>query len=170
MRYFTLAVGLVAVVFYLLGYLQKDRKRIILLNVTSRLLYVFQYVLLGAFEGAVLDIAGTLSSLLAQKKDTPFIRKYKLMCILLANACIVAMGLLTYKNILSLLPSAGVLLHTGAFWLDDEKNIRRLSLLGSPFWLVYNFISGAYGSCVGDLLSMTSILIAMIRYDFKKSK
>jgi hypothetical protein len=60
------------------------------------------------------------------------------------------------------------LLHTGAFWLTDERIIRRVSLLGSPFWFVYNFYSRAYGSALGDVLTMVSIIIAMIK--FRKHK
>ena len=77
---------------------------------------------------------------------------------------IVAAGLLLYVNPFSLLPIAGVLLHTTAFWINDEKIIRRVSLLGSPFWMIYNFSCLAYGSAVGDFLTMVSIVIAMIKY------
>ena len=160
-------VGIVAVIFYLLGYLQKKRNRIILFNVTSRVLYIIQYIILGAFEGAVLDVAGTVSSVVAQKKEAPFIKKHIKLAIVVVNLFIVAMGLVTYKNLYSILPVIGVVLHTGAFWLDNEKTIRRVSFLGCPFWLLYNFISGAYGSCIGDILSMVSIGIAMYRYDYK---
>ena len=161
-------VGIVAVIFYLLGYLQKKRNRIILFNVTSRILYIIQYIMLGAFEGAVLDVAGTVSSVVAQKKEVPFIKKHIKIAIVVVNLFIVAMGLVTYKNLYSILPVIGVVLHTGAFWLDNEKTIRKVSFLGCPFWLLYNFISGAYGSCIGDILSMVSIGIAMYRYDYKK--
>ncbi len=169
MKQMAFVVGVVAVCFYLLGYLQKRRSNIILFNVTSRILYIVQYVLLGAFEGAVLDVAGTVSSLLAQKKNVPVIKKHIRIFILLVNAFIVLAGLMVYENIYSLLPIAGVLLHTGAFWLTDEKKIRIVSFLGSPFWLAYNFLSGAYPSCVGDVLSMVSIGISMYRYDRKTS-
>jgi hypothetical protein len=47
------------------------------------------------------------------------------------NIVIVATGFLIYKNIFSLLPMFGVLLHTGAFWLDSIKQIRLISFLGS---------------------------------------
>ena len=56
-----------AVVLFLLNYQQKKRGRIIAFNVPSRTLYVLQYLLLGASEGAALDIMGMLSSMLAQK-------------------------------------------------------------------------------------------------------
>lgn len=163
-------IGLVAVTFYLLGYLQKKRRNIIIFNATSRILYIIQYILLSAFEGAVLDVAGVVSSFFAQKKDAPFIKKRFKMFFIASNLFIVAMGLLLYKNIFSILPIIGVVLHTSAFWIDDEKTIRRVSMLGSPFWFIYNFVSGAYGSCIGDFLSMVSIAISMYRYDFKKEK
>ena len=63
----------------------------------------------------------------------------------------------------------GVLLHTSAFWINSEKIIRRISLLGSPFWFIYNFFSRAYGSAVGDILTMCSIIIAMIRHRNEES-
>lgn len=163
-------VGIIAVVFYLIGYLQKKRKNIILLNVTSRILYIIQYLLLSAFEGAALDISGVIASIVAGKKDSGFVKKHLSLFILGVDLLIIGAGILTWKNIFSLLPIIGVILHTGAFFINDEKKIRIVSFLGSPFWLAYNFISGAYGSCVGDVLSMVSIAVAMIRYDLPKKQ
>lgn len=177
-------IGVAAVILFLLSYLQKERKNIILLNVTSRCLYILQYILLGAFSGAVLDVAGAVSSVLAQKKNVPFIKKHLKLFVVGIDLIIVLLGLLTIffsarasganllspQSALGLLPIAGVILHTSAFWIDDEKTIRRVSLLGSPFWFVYNLLSGAFGSCIGDLLSMVSIIIAMLRYDVKRKK
>lgn len=158
-------VGIIAVAIYLLGYLQKTRKRIIIFNATSRALYIIQYLLLSAFEGAVLDVAGIISSVLAQKKDKPIIKKHLKLFVIGVNLLIIFLGLTTYKNIYSLLPIVGVILHTSAFWMTDEKRIRQVSLLGCPFWILYNWISGAYGSVVGDALSVLSLLISMFRYD-----
>ena len=158
------AIGIAAVITFLLSYQQKRRQHIILLNVISRVLYIVQYCLLGAFSGAVLDVLGAITSVVAEKKNTPFLARHRRAAILLSCATMTAVGLLLYESWLSLLPIAGVLLHTGAFWLEDERKIRRLSLLGSPFWFVYNFASRAYGSAVGDLLTMLSIILAMLRY------
>lgn len=167
MKYIAFIVGIAAVTLYLLGYQQKKRKSIIVFNVTSRALYILQYLLLGAYEGAMLDMAGIISSVLARKKDRPFVKKHLKWFIVGVNLFIVAMGLVTYKNPYSLLPIGGVLLHTSAFWITDEKKIRWVSLLGCPFWLAYNLISGAYGSCIGDILSILSLLIAIFRYDIR---
>lgn len=170
MEKIALVIGVLAVIFFLLSYQQKKRRNIIAFNILSRALYILQYVLLGAFEGAVLDIGGIVSSFLAQKKNIPFIKKNTKAFVIVLDIIIVAVGLVFYKNIFSLFPIVGVILHTTAFWIDDERIIRIVSLAGSPFWLVYNLVSGAYGSAIGDVLTIVSILTAMIRYDFKKEK
>ena len=68
------------------------------------------------------------------------------------------------RSLVDLLPLVGVLLQTGAFWLKNERVIRIVSLIGAPFWLSYNLISRAYGSAVGDALTISSILVALFKY------
>lgn len=157
-------VGITGTVLYILCFQLKHRIGIILMNATSRVLFVVQYCLLGAFEGAIFDVLGIIISFIATKKDKGFIKKYTVPIIIASNALIIAAGVFCYVDFLSIFPVIGVMLHTSAFFLTDEKKIRRLSLAGSPFWFVYNTASKAYGSSVGDVLSMVSIISAMVRY------
>ena len=170
MEYIANLIGLIAVVIYLLGYQQKTRKRIILYNASSRALYILQYILLSAFAGAVLDVAGIISSVLAQKKDNFIIKKHLKLFVICVNVFIILSGFVVYENMYSLLPVIGVVLHTSALWITNEKRIRIVSLLGCPFWLIYNIVSGAYGSAVGDMFSIISILTAVFRYDMIKTQ
>lgn len=158
-------VGILAVVTFLLSYQLKKRKNIIMMNATSSVLYVLQYILLGAFEGAALDIMSAFASVVAHNKDKKLIKKYFIAVVVIVNLMMVAVGLLLYKNIFSLFSIAGAIFQTGAFWLTDEKLIRRVSFFGAPFWLVYNLTSHAYGSAVGSVLCMISIGTAIFRYD-----
>lgn len=121
----------------------------------------------GAFAGAVLDVLGAVSSVVAGKKHAGFVKRHTKAVVICITACMVAAGgaiAFVNKSWLDLFSLAGVLLHTSAFWIDDERIIRRVSLAGSPFWFVYNLLSRAYGSAIGDILTICSILIAMIRY------
>lgn len=163
-------VGLVAVVLFVASYQMKRRSGIILCNAVSRTLYILQYILLGAFSGAVLDVIGLISSVLAAKKDARVIKKLRVPILILINLAMLIATLLLYKTPWDILPFVGVLLHTTAFWLTDEKKIRALSILGSPFWLAYNAHSLAFGSAAGDLFTIISIGIAILRYDILKRK
>ena len=165
MKIFANIVGVLAVAVFLLSYQQKRRGGIIFCNALSRALYILQYLLLGAMEGAVLDLCGILATVLAGKKHTAWMQKHWKLVMLLLDLLTVGAGLLLYRNLFSLLPIVGVLLHTGAFWLENEKKIRFVSLAGSPFWLGYNLYSRAFGSVIGDALSIVSIAVAIVRYD-----
>ena len=160
-------IGVLAVALFLLSYQQKKRRNILLFNASSRVLYVLQYILLSAFEGAVLDVLGIIISIAAHKKNSPFVKKYIKLFIIGSNILMLGAGILLYKNIFSIFSLLGVMLHIDALWFSDEKKIRRMSIVGSPCWLIYNFANKAYGSVIGDALSIASIAVAMLRYDLK---
>lgn len=160
-------IGFAAVALYLLSYQLKRRKQIVWVTCISNSLYVTQYILLGAFSGAVLDIMSTVSSFLAAKKnDAPF-KRYARALAVFNMIVIAAVGIASafiQQEWIELIPVAGALFQTGGLWCDDEQAIRRFGLCGAPFWLVYNFISKAYGPALGSLIAIVSIVAAMIRY------
>jgi hypothetical protein len=155
---------------FVLSYQLKTRRGIILFNASSRVLYVMQYILLGAYEGVALDLTALLVSMLAQRKDSGWLRKHPKLTVLGANLFVLAVGLLFYQNIFSLLAIIGVLLETGAFWLNRERQIRFVSFFAAPFWLAYNLFFAAYGSAIGNVITMVSISLAILRYDIRKEK
>ena len=126
---------------------------------------MLQYILLGAFEGAVIDILSAVSTVAAHNKDKKFIDKHTKIIVILLKLLIFSSGIVLYKNIFSLFPIAGAILQTSAFWITSEKRIRHVSFFGVPFWLTYNLVSQAYGAAIGSVLSMFSIGLAIYRYD-----
>lgn len=163
-------IGILAVIAYILSYQMKKRNSIVLVNTISNVLYVLQYILLGAFEGAAIDCLSAVSSMAAYNKDKNFIAKHTKLIVFILNFAIFVSGMALYRNIFSLCSVAGALLQTSAYWISKEKKLRIVSFLGAPFWLVYNLTSGAYGSSIGNVLSMVSIGLAIYRYDIKPDK
>ncbi len=166
-------IGLSAVVLFLLSYQIKHRQGILIANVLSRALYILQYFLLGAFSGAVLDIMGVFIALVASKKNAGFVKKHtRAVFLSISLFTLLVGGAIAIRNqsLLDILPIIGIQLQSGSFWSSKEKTIRIVSLVGAPFWFVYNFASRAYGSAIGDLLSMVSILIAMFKYRSKQAQ
>lgn len=157
--------GICAVCLCLLCYQFRNRKAIIACNVMSRILYVLQYLLLLAFEGAAMDLSAIPASMLAARKHTPFVAKHKVLLWIAGNVFVVAIGLAVWENLFSVLPIIGVLFEINALWLTREKHIRLVSLASVPFWMSYNLLCGAYGSVIGNVLMVVSILLAMYRHD-----
>lgn len=170
METLALIAGLAAVFLYLLSFQFPKRKAIIACNVISRILYIVQYLLLFAFEGAAMDISAIPSSVLAARKHLPFVHRHRWWILAGVNAFVIGIGLLVWQDWLSWVPVVGVLLETNALWLSREKQIRLYSLAALPFWLFYNLRCGAYGAAIGNVLATVSIVSAMVRYDFPAPK
>ena len=170
MNTIALIVGLAAVALFLLSFQFPKRRAIIACNVASRVLYILQYLLLGAFEGAAMDISAIPSSVLAARKHLPFVTRNRWGILAGVNGFIIALGILVWQDWLSWVPIVGVLLETNAMWFTREKHIRLLSLSCLPFWLFYNVRCGAYGSALGNVLAAVSIVSAMLRYDLFPQK
>ena len=164
-------VGICAVIAFMLSYIQKKRITIIIVNATASVLYVLQYILLGAFAGAVHDVFGGIITVVAGKKHNPTVKKFLVPIIILLNCAVIAVGVtiaVLNKSFIDLLPIFGVIFQNDAFFLTKENHIRIVSLIGGPFWLVYNFISHAYGATVGSILSMCFMIAGLIKYREKK--
>ncbi len=162
-------IGVLAVATFVLSYQFKTRKSIIAVNAGSCFLYVIQYILLGAFEGAAIDVLSTIFTVVAHNKDKGFVAKHTKLMVALMGLSMFAAGMVLYRNIYSLFSIAGALLQVGAFWLTEEKKIRIVSFFGAPCWLIYNFVNQAYGPAFGSILTMVSIGLAIYRYDIKKN-
>lgn len=160
-------LGALAVATFLLSFQFKTRRNIIAGSIVSRLLYILQYVVLGAYEGAALDFIGLVLSFFAGYKEKTFVTKHLKIIMILNILVMVAVGMSLYENIFSMFAILGVVFEIVALWLTKEKNIRILSLVAAPFWFTYNLANSAYGSVVGNVLVVISIIVAMVRLDFK---
>ena len=94
--------GILAVITFLLSYQQKNRRNILALNAISRVFYIIQYIMLGAYAGATLDVLGTVSSIAAGNKENRFINKRLKTVVITINLFILLVGLLFYKNTYSI--------------------------------------------------------------------
>lgn len=157
-------VGVIAVTLFLLSYQFKNRKTIVFTNAISNVLYVVQYLMLGAYVGAVTDALSAAATVAAHNKDRGFIKKHTVLVAVGMNVLIFTAGMILYKNPFSLCSIIGALLQVTSYWMS-EKKLRILSFAGAPFWLIYNISSKAIGPSVGSLLSIISIGSAILRYD-----
>lgn len=165
-------LGFAAVGLYFLSYQLKKRNQIVGAIFISNLFYIAQYILLGAFAGAVMDVLAAAASYLGVKKNTPYFKKnIKWIAPLILLAIVViglAIAIIRHKWI-ELLAVAGTVFQAISLWCDDEQTIRKFSLCSAPFWLIYNFISQAYGAAIGSVFVILSIIVSLIRYRKNKN-
>ncbi len=163
-------IGGIAAAVYVASYQCKKRKWILFLGALSRVLFILQYILLGAFSGAVLDLIAILAALIAGKKDHPTVKKLLVPIIAVIHAAILVASILLYQSWYDIFVLLAATFCVAALWFSRERLIRAVSLCSSPCWLVYNLSSKAYFSAVSDTFAILSLLVAIWRYDIRKKK
>ena len=170
MKLAALIIGIIGVVLYVLSYQFKNRKTIITVYTAANAMYIVQYLLLGAYTGMAMDFLGFVSSVLARRKQTPFMKKHYKTVMLLLDALMITTGLLLYQNPFSLFAIVAIIIETTALWIDKEKIMRRVAIFATPLWFIYNLAFGAVGSAIGSLINFFSLSTAILRYDLIKKE
>lgn len=159
-------IGIVALVAAVISFQQRTYKGILVLQLVSSGLFAFHFAMLGAYTGAVLNAIAAVRSLIYAYKGKPWadnILWFWLFCVLS-----VMVGVFTWNGPLSILPVLGMISTTAVFLTKTPKMVRIVSFPSSPLWLVYNIFTHSLGGVITEVISMISIIVAMIRLDFKK--
>ena len=76
--------------------------------------------------------------------------------------------IITWGGPLDLLPMIAFTVGTFAFWTNSAKMFRLSEIVCvSPAWLLYDFITGAYGGILTELVILGSVVISIIRFGWK---
>ena len=76
--------------------------------------------------------------------------------------------ILQWGGPLDILPFIAFTVGTLAFWTNDAKMLRLCELVGvSPAWLLYDFITGAYGGILTELVILGSVVVSIVRFGWK---
>lgn len=161
------SVGWLALICSSISFLQKRRISLLLWQATATLISSLYLFLLGAYEGACLDLLSFAGKMVFSKGGAvlgislSFWRIFFLICMLIA-------GILTWSDIFSLLAILGSCLSLFALSMKSPAKIRLISLLVSPCWIIYNWVYNAYPSILMECIALTSIIIGIIKHDIKK--
>ena len=161
------SVGWLALICSSISFLQKKRISLLLWQATATLISSLYLFLLGAYEGACLDLLSFVGKMVFSKGGAVFKislsawRVFFLICMLIA-------GILTWSDIFSLLAILGSCLSLFALSMKSPAKIRLISLLVGPCWIIYNLVYHAYPSILMECIALTSIIIGIIKHDIKK--
>lgn len=160
-------VGWLALICSAISFQQKKRAGILLWQSTATLISSLYLFLLGAYEGACLDLLSFAGKMVFSKGSAVIGISLSVWRIIFLAAMLIA-GILTWSDIFSLLAIFGSCLSLFALSMKSPTKIRFISLLVGPCWIVYNWVYHAYPSILMECIALTSIIIAIIKYDIKK--
>lgn len=147
----------------------KKTKQILCCFILANVFFSISYLLLGGYVAAIIGTIAAIQTVINyffQKKDKEIPKWLITIYFIVSFAC----GLITYKTVIDILPILGGLTYIWAIIQKEEKYIRRITLLNSSLWLVYNVFILAYSTVVSDIVTIASTIIGMLRFDMKRNK
>lgn len=170
------AVGIFGMIANFVSFQQKKQKMAILFQFFAALLFAVNFLMLGAYIGALLNVIGVLRAIVfVNREKLNATHPVWLIIFILAFSSTYPLVFTVFnkeisaKNlIIEILPVIAMILSTISFRLSKAKDIRRFGLFSSPMWLIYNIFCFSIGAIISEILNLISIIIGIIRFDMKK--
>jgi hypothetical protein len=170
--------GIFGMMMNILSFQRKEQKQIIFMQLVGSMFFAVNYLLIGAFVGALLNVSGIFRATVYYKRE--FFRADKIYWVFCFSAVYVLMYILSFtvfgtevdlKNFaVELLPVVGMIITTISFYLGSAKKVRKIGIVNAPLWLTYNVINFTIGGIITESVSLISIIIGMIRYDIPEKE
>ena len=162
-------IGLIIVILSLIGFQQKNGEKFLFYQIIISILYVLQYLLLGAITGAVICTIAIIRCVVFWKykkenKKTPIY--YLIIFILLS----ILSSIITSTSIFDYILTIGTIIFTYALWQDNMKIMRAGSIICVLSYIVYNLIFKAYTAIILDAIDFFNLSIAIYKNDIRKQK
>lgn len=159
-------VGIIGIIASILSFQCREHKKLMLFRTANESLFAVQYIMLGAYTGAAMNIFGSIRNVVFSKlveKGKSTVAARAVFSVLFALFTV-----LTWAGPKSLLSGAAKILSTVAYGSSDTAFVRRVIFLTSSAWLVYNYSVGSYAGCVCEILTLASIAVGFVRLDLPK--
>lgn len=167
-EYVVLGIGLAAFIVMATSFQMNVRQHILYLQVLGMVLLGVHLLLIGAATGAAMMVVMVVRNLVFAQKERFLWASHEYIFYTFL-AVIVALGLFAWTGLESLSAMAGALLATYAFWISEPRRIRIVALLSAFGWAPYGIYTESYPMLMLQVFIVSSILIAMWRYDFKRT-
>ena len=158
--------GILGLILSIIPFQFKKHKHIVLIKMCSELSFAVQYMLLGAWTGALLDLVSGLRNFLFYK----FVEKKRstLPVIIAFCALVVGLGISSWAGPISLLPVLAKVITTVSYGMKNERLLRLITIPSCFLWISYNALAGSVEGIICDSITLVSIFIAVYKFDIKK--
>lgn len=156
-------IGFLGIACTVLAFQCKQYRALVGLRGATELCFGIQYVLLGAYSGAAADFMGCIRNwvfLDRNRKGKPLRFWRVVFCMIF-----VVMSLLTWAGPKSLLSAVAKVASTIAYGSSNPRLIRLITLCSSGCWLVYNALVFSVAGVLGEVVTLTTVIIGIIRFD-----
>lgn len=177
MDFLVQAIGIVAMSFGVLSYLNKNQRGIMIFQLLATAFFSIHFFLLGAITGCLLNVLGVVRAAVYSQRSKRAWAAHPVW-IYIFSAAAVGIYVLSFTVfdkeptawmlILELLPVVATAVTSVSYRMEKGSQVRVLSLFSSPLWLIYNICNGSVGGAISDSMAILSIFVGMYKHDRKK--
>lgn len=163
-------IGIVGIIAGLSAFQCNKHSHALALKMTEEGSFGIQYLLLGGYTGAVLNLVGIFRNLIFTylgKKDKQNELKYARIILSIVFA---VLGLLSWEGYISVLIIFAKVLSTLAYGTTNMKKMRMMLSVTCVCWICYNTYVGSIAGVISDSCNFVSVMIGIIRYDIMKKE
>lgn len=146
-------LGFIGYSLILSGYFQKTKNNYLIVQILANSVLAVHYLFLNSFSAIVNSGVSIIRSCFVYKQDKKG-KKNNFAYFWLFVLIIIVLGIITYKNIFSILPIIIAIMYTIAAWQKKLKNIYIIGVLACILWMFYNYEVKAYTALIGTTLEL----------------
>jgi len=161
--------GIITLILFVVSLQQHKKENFLLLQTAGTVLFIIQYILTEKFTAVIIFTIVAIRGLIFyfyKRKD----KKPSLAVLMIFQIVLLISTYLTWQNMLSMIPFIATSVKTWGTWQDNMKWIRRTSLISQSSMIVYNLSASMYTGALTEVCNLTSTIVAIWRYDFRKNK
>lgn len=161
-------LGFIGMAFIMIGMQQRKYGLIVFCENVNNLLCAIHYILLGGYTGMCICLASCFTNMVYWYRNKK--GKSNFIYQVVFGILFVLLSLLSWHSIFSVFILIAKLVSSVSLGINNPRIIRLLKLISFPCWLVYDIHMGSLSGIVGDLMSIGSVVIGIIRLDIVKQK
>ncbi len=162
--------GIFGLIMFVLSFQCKNSKKLVFVQGIGGMMFFINFLLIGAYGGALFNLTILVRGLLYTKKDKK-IWKPALVEMLFTIAYVYSITLIKgdiLQIILTTLPYVSLLVMSIFMWNENGKLIRYFQVGAlSPSWLIHNIFNFTLGGILAEIFNITSAIVSLVRFKNK---
>ncbi len=163
--------GVFGLLIFVMSFQCKDSKKLVFVQGIGGLMFFINFILIGAYGGALFNLTIMIRGFLYMKKDRK-IWKPAMVELLFTIAYIYSLTMVKgdmLQIVLTTLPYISLLVMSIFMWNENGKMIRYFQVGAlSPSWLIHNIFNFTLGGILAEIFNMVSVIISLIRFRKKQ--
>jgi hypothetical protein len=164
--YISQSLSIIGVIIGFISFQMKTDRQVLTLQTVVTILFTAHYILLGAYDAAVLNAVGIIRNFVYFCKDKKFYLPRVFPA--LFAVIMVVLGFISWENWSSILVILGLAINTVFLSCKNPQNLRKSILVSSPMVLVYNILKFSIGGIIYESVVIISSAIGIFRFAEKR--